>query len=49
MHLQKSEKEILKMNFWISNGRYDPDPEAPLVVLLRGDTTTRRATSIFLV
>ena len=33
-----------KWIFWISNGRNYRDPEAPLAVVLRGDTTTRGAT-----
>ena len=32
--------------FWILDVRNDPDPEAPLVVVLRGDTTTRGAGKI---
>ena len=38
-----------KWIFWISNGRNYRDPEAPLAVVLRGDTTTRGATSEMLI
>ena len=34
--------------FWILDVRKDPDPEAPLVVVLRGDTTTRGAGKVAL-
>ena len=35
------------MYFLILDVRNDPDPEAPLAVVLRGDTTTTGATSTF--
>ena len=49
LHRKIENLKFWKWIFWISNGRNYRDPEAPLAVVLRGDTTTRGATSEMLI